>query len=78
MWPTLFVALIVCGCSNLLYLLLIAHPAHNSLPAALEILAQVQQENGSGRIYLLKGKDDAATAPARRRVDQAEATGGTQ
>ena len=42
-------------------LLLIAHPAHNSLPAALEILAQVQQENGSGRIYLLKGKDDAAT-----------------
>ena len=42
-------------------LLLIAHPAHNSLPAALEILAQVQQENGSGRIYLLHGKDDAAT-----------------
>lgn len=42
-------------------LLLIAHPAHNSLPAALEILAQVQQENGSGRIYLLKGKDDAPT-----------------
>ncbi len=42
-------------------LLLIAHPAHNSLPAALEILAQVQQENGSGRIYLLKGKEDAAT-----------------
>ena len=42
-------------------LLLIAHPAHNSLPAALEILAQVQQENGTGRIYLLKGKDDAAT-----------------
>ena len=41
--------------------LLIAHPAHKSLPAALEILAQVQQENGSGRIYLLKGKDDAAT-----------------
>lgn len=42
-------------------LLLVAHPAHNSLPAALEILAQVQQENGIGRIYLLKGKDDAAT-----------------
>ena len=25
-WPTLFVALVVCGCSNLLYLVLIAHP----------------------------------------------------
>lgn len=42
-------------------MLLIAHPAHNSLPAALEILAQVQQEGGSGRIYLLKGPDDAQT-----------------
>ncbi len=42
-------------------LLLIAHPAHNSLPAALEILAQVQQEEGAGRIYLLKGKEDAQT-----------------
>ena len=42
-------------------LLLIAHPAHNSLPAALEILAQVQQEGRSGRIYLLKGRDDVQT-----------------
>ena len=42
-------------------LLLIAHAAHNSLPAALEILAQVQQENGTGRIYLLRAPDDAAT-----------------
>lgn len=42
-------------------MLLIAHPAHNSLPAALEILAQVQQEGGVGRIYLLKDKDDAKT-----------------
>ena len=41
--------------------LLIAHPVHNSLPAALEILAQVQQENGTGRIYLLHGPDDAQT-----------------
>ena len=40
-------------------LLLIAHPAHNSLPAALEILAQVQQEGGPGRIYLLHGAGDA-------------------
>lgn len=42
-------------------MLLIAHPAHNSLPAALEILAQVQQEGGAGRIYLLKGLGDTAT-----------------
>ncbi len=41
-------------------MLLIAHPAHNSLAAALEILAQVQQEGGQGRIYLLHGPDDAA------------------
>lgn len=42
-------------------MLLIAHPAHNSLPAALEILAQVQQEGGQGRIYLLHGPDDKQT-----------------
>lgn len=42
-------------------MLLIAHPLHNSLPAALEILAQIQQENGSGRIYLLHGPEDAQT-----------------
>ena len=42
-------------------LLLIAHPRHNSLPAALEILAQARQEGGTGRIYLLKGADDAQT-----------------
>lgn len=45
-------------------LLLIAHPAHNSLPAALEILAQSRQENAPGRIYLLRGADDAATLAA--------------
>jgi L-fucose isomerase-like protein len=42
-------------------LLLIAHAAHNSLPAALEILAQIRQEGGKGRIYLLRGGDDAQT-----------------
>lgn len=42
-------------------MLLIAHPAHNSLPAALEILAQVRQEGGQGRIYLLRGSDDVQT-----------------
>jgi len=30
--------------------LLIAHPAHNSLPAALEILARIRQDGGEGRI----------------------------
>ncbi len=45
-------------------LLLIAHPAHNSLPAALEILAQARQEGGTGRIYLLKGIEDASTLAA--------------
>jgi L-fucose isomerase-like protein len=42
-------------------LLLIAHPVHNSLSAAMEILAQVQQEKGTGRIYLLKGREDVQT-----------------
>ena len=42
-------------------MLLISHPAHNSLAAALEILAQVQQEGGQGRIYLLHGPEDSAT-----------------
>ncbi len=39
-------------------LLIIAHSAHSALAAALEILAQVQQENGTGRIYLLRGPED--------------------
>ena len=30
--------------------LLIAHPSHNSLPAALEILARIRQDGGEGRI----------------------------
>lgn len=42
-------------------MLLIAHPRHNSLPAALEILAQVHQEGGQGRIYLLRGPQDVST-----------------
>ncbi len=41
--------------------LLIAHPGHSALAAALEILAQVQQEGGEGRIYLLRGEEDSAT-----------------
>lgn len=42
-------------------LLLIAHPGHNSLPAALEMLAAIQQEGRPGRIFLLKGKEDDRT-----------------
>ena len=38
--------------------LLIAHPGHNSLPAALEILARLQREGAAGRIFYLTGPDD--------------------
>jgi len=37
---------------------LIAHPGNNSLPAALEVLARLQQENVTGRIFYLKGPED--------------------
>lgn len=40
--------------------LLLAHPGHNSLPAALEILARVHQEGLRGRIVFLSGPTDAA------------------
>ncbi len=50
--------------------LLIAHPGHNSLPAALEILAQVRQEGGQGRIFLLRGPaDESAKAAIRQTAD---------
>lgn len=39
--------------------LLIAHPNSNSLPAALEVLARLQQEGVRGRIAYLSGPDDA-------------------
>ncbi len=41
-------------------LLLVTIPAHNSLPAALEALARVQQDGGRGRIVHLGAPDDAA------------------
>ncbi len=41
-------------------ILLIAHPANNSLPAALEVLARLQQDGERGRIFYLKGPDDEA------------------
>lgn len=37
---------------------LIAHPGNNSLPAALEVLARLQQEDVKGRIFYLKGPED--------------------
>jgi L-fucose isomerase-like protein len=41
-------------------LLLVTIPAHNSLPAALETLARVRQEEGRGRIVHLAAPDDTA------------------
>jgi L-fucose isomerase-like protein len=41
-------------------LVLIAHPGNNSLPAALEVLARLQQDGAQGRIFYLDGPDDAA------------------
>ena len=38
--------------------ILVAHRAHNSLPAALETLAAVQQAGGRGRIVCLSGAAD--------------------
>ena len=38
--------------------ILVAHRAHNSLPAALETLAAVQQAGGRGRIVCLSGDTD--------------------
>ncbi len=49
-------------------MLLIAHSAHNSLPAALEILAQVRQEGGQGRIYLVRGAEDVQTLAELRQT----------
>lgn len=39
--------------------LLLAHPGNNSLPAALELLARVRQDGGTGRVAYLRGLDDA-------------------
>lgn len=39
---------------------LVAHPGNNSLPAALELLARLQQDGTGGRIAYLRGIDDEA------------------
>lgn len=40
---------------------LIAHAGNNSLPAALESLAKLQQDNIKGKIFYLRSKDDDTT-----------------
>ena len=57
--------------------LLVAHPGHNSLPAALEVLARVQQLGIRGQIHFLRGPSDTeglqglAEAVHARRVRRA-------
>ena len=49
---------------------LIAHPGNNSLPAALEVLARLQQDGEHGRILYLRGpKDDDGYAQLSQAVD---------
>lgn len=40
--------------------LVLAHPAYNSLPASMEVLARLHQDQAKGRIFYLKGSDDKA------------------
>lgn len=37
---------------------IVAHPTHNSLPASLETLARLQQENIHGEVFYLNSEDD--------------------
>lgn len=39
--------------------LLVAHPAYNSLPASLEVLARLQQDGLEGQILFLNGPEDS-------------------
>jgi L-fucose isomerase-like protein len=39
--------------------LIVAYPAHNSLPASLEVLARLQQEGAQGQILYLKSPQDS-------------------
>jgi L-fucose isomerase-like protein len=38
--------------------LVVAHPAHNSLPASLEVLARLQQEGAQGQVLYLNSSSD--------------------
>jgi L-fucose isomerase-like protein len=46
---------------------IIAHPYQNSLPAALEMLARVMRDGGSGRIFFLNGAADTQGLDTLRR-----------
>jgi L-fucose isomerase-like protein len=48
--------------------LLLAHPGNNSLPAALEVLARLQQDRKPGRVFLIQGPEDEE---GYRRLQQA-------
>ncbi len=41
--------------------LLVAHPGNNSLPAALEVLARLQQDGNRGKIFYLSGPEATAS-----------------
>ena len=45
-------------CNSNASVFLVAHPTHNSLPASLETLARLQQDNINGQIFYLNGSDD--------------------
>jgi L-fucose isomerase-like protein len=47
---------------------LVSHPGHNSLPAALEILARVQRDGRVGRIVVLRSDADETGAAELRRL----------
>jgi L-fucose isomerase-like protein len=47
-------------------IILIAHPSHNSLPAALEVLARIRQDGGQGEI--LFGSSEAIAAGLRKEL----------
>ena len=55
---------------------LIAHRAHNSLPAALETLAAIQQSGGRGRIVLLTDRGEADRALLDEVIGDLEAIAG--
>lgn len=53
--------------------LLLAHPGNNSLPAAMEVLARLQQDGVRGRIAYVRGLDDeAGWRSFARALDDAE------
>lgn len=59
--------------------LLVAHPGNNSLPAALEVLARLQQDGARGRIvYLRDVEDDAGIEALREALHDVSVRAGLQ